>query len=177
MKPGIGFKTTNIMYDGPDKVSMKVMEISSKDPDIGFNIKRLLNAKNFLKGKNISMHTQTSRVFSCNNLNKKEFNSAELNVLKAEIILCKILKIKELIFHLKQEKLNKKEEKLLKEIFKFAKKNKVEMIYESNGFFHASTTLDNLKRFPKLNYNLDLGHLNTALGIKTLQYNLKTSRT
>jgi len=42
------------------------------------------------------------------------------------------------------------------------------MIYESNGFFYGKTCLDILKRFPKLKYNLDLGHLNTALGNKTL---------
>ena len=55
--------------------------------------------------------------------------------LKKEIIACKILGIKELIVHLKQEKLNKKEEKMFKEIIDFAKKRNVEIIYESNNTF------------------------------------------
>ncbi len=114
-KPKIGFKTNNIFYEGKDKINFNTLEIRSDDPHIGFNIKKVLKVKKFLKGKNVSMHTQTSRVFSCRNRENKtpEFNEAELNVLKAEIILCKILGIRELIFHLKQEKLTKKGNKNL----------------------------------------------------------------
>jgi len=131
-----------------------------------------MKAKEFLKGKDLSMHSQTSRIFSCSNYGLKEFNIAELNVLKAEIILCKILGAKELIFHLKQEKLTKKEKEIFKEVLKFAKKNKIELIYESNGYFIGETCLDILKEFPKLGYNLDLGHLNTAIENKTLGLSL-----
>ena len=175
MKPKIGLKTTNIFYKGKDKIDFDVLEIRSDDPDLGFNIKKVLKVKKFLEGKEISMHSQTSRIFSCKNKenNTPEFNEAELNVVKAEIILCKILEIKELIFHLKQEKLNKSEEKRLRELLKFAKNKGIEMIYESNGKFIAKTTLDVLKKFPRLNYNLDLGHLNTAIGNKTLGMNWK----
>lgn len=172
MLPKLGFKTTNIFYEGKDKVDFEVLEIITKDPKFEFNIKKVLNIKEFLKGKDLSMHTQTSRIFSCNNYKIPSFNEAELGVLKAELIVSKILGIKEFIFHLKQEKLTKQEKEKLKEIFDFAKKNKVEMIYESNKKFYSETCLDVLNSFPQLKYNLDLGHLNTAIGNKTLGMNL-----
>jgi len=171
-KPKVGLKTTDIFYRGKDKIEFDVLEIRSDDPDLGFNIKKVLKVKEFLKEKEVSMHSQTSRIFSCNNYGFRKFNEAELNILKAEIILCKILGIKELIFHLKQEKLTREEENLLRGILKFANRNGVEMIYESNKIFLGETTIDVLKRFPKLKYNLDLGHLNTALGNKTLGMSL-----
>ena len=130
MLPKIGLKTANIFYEEKDKVDFEVLEITTKDPKLTFNIKKVLNIKEYLEGKDLSMHTQTSRIFSCNNYKIHSFNEAELDVLKAEIIVSKILGIKEFIFHLKQEKLTKQEKERLQEIFDFAKKNKVEMIYE-----------------------------------------------
>lgn len=171
-KPKIGLKTSDIFYDKDDRVGFDILEITSKDSNLMFNVKKILKIKEYLKGKELSFHTQTSRIFSCNNQNLPEFNLAELNIIKAEIITCKILGIKEFIFHLKQEKLTKIEEKIWKEILRFAKKNGVEMIYESNQKFSAEVCLDFLKRFPEVNYNLDLGHLNTAIGNKTLGMDL-----
>ncbi len=101
-KPLIGLKTSDIFYKGKDKINFNVLEITTKDKALQFNIKKIMKAKEFLKGKNLNMHTQTSRIFSCNNLKIPEFNEAELYILKAEIILCKILGIRELIVHLKQ---------------------------------------------------------------------------
>jgi len=172
MLPKIGLKIANIFYEGKDKVDFEVLEITTKDPKFTFNIRKVLNIKEFLKGKDLSMHTQTSRIFSCNKYKIPSFNEAELDVLKAELIVSKILGIKEFIFHLKQEKLTKQEKEELKEIFYFARKNKVEMIYESNQKFYSETCLDVLDSFPKLKYNLDLGHLNTAIGNKTLGMHL-----
>lgn len=145
-----------------------IIEINSKDYCFDVNIKRILNTKETLKGKEISMHSQTSRIFSCNHLGYPDFNEAELNMLRVEIILCKIMGIKELIFHLKQEKLSNEEAEKLKEILDYADKNNVEPIYEPNGKFIADTCIDVLERFPSLNYCLDLGHFNTAIGNKTL---------
>jgi len=172
MAPKIGLKVENIFHERKDKIEFEVMEITTKDPKLTFNIKKVLKIKEYLVGKDLSMHTQTSRIFSCNNYKIPLFNEAELNVLKAEIIVAKILGIKELIFHLKQEKLTKQEKERLQEIFDFAKKNKVEMIYESNQKFYSETCLDVLDSFPRLKYNLDLGHLNTAIGNKTLGMDL-----
>jgi len=173
MTPKIGLKTKNIFYEGGDRINFDVLEITTKDPNFTFNIKKVLKIKEFLKGKDLSMHTQTSRIFSCNNYKIPFFNKAELNILKAEIIVSKILGIKEFIFHLKQEKLTKQEKEKLKRILNFAKKNKVEMIYESNKNFYSETCFEVLKCFPKLRYVLDLGHLNTAIGNKTLGMDLE----
>jgi len=170
--PKVGYKTTDVFYDGPGRLEFDTLELDSRDKALKINIKKILNAQEALKGKDLSMHTQTSRIFSCFNNGVPEFNEAELNVLKAEIILCHILKIKELIIHLKQEKLTKEEEKIFRELIKFASKRGVELIYESNSWFIAETCLDILKRFPELNYNLDLGHLNTAVVNKTLGMDL-----
>ncbi|MGY4883981.1 MAG: sugar phosphate isomerase/epimerase family protein [Nanobdellota archaeon] len=172
IKPKIGLKTSDIFYDKEDKIDFDVLEITSKDPKFLFNVKKISKIKEHLKRKDLSFHTQTSRIFSCNNQDLPEFNLAELNIIKAEIITCKILGIKEFIFHMKQEKLTKVEQKIWEEILKFAKKNGVEMIYESNQKFSAEVCLDFLKKFPKVNYNLDLGHLNTAIGNKTLGMDL-----
>jgi sugar phosphate isomerase/epimerase len=172
MAPKIGLKTDNIFYEGEDNLNFDVLEITTKDPKFTFNIKKVLKIKEYLKGKDVSMHTQTSRIFSCNVHKVPSFNEAELNVLKAEIIVSKILGIKELIFHLKQEKLTKKEKSILKGILLFAKKKNVELIYESNQNLIASTCLDVLASFPKLQYTLDLGHLNTSIGNKTLGMDL-----
>lgn len=173
MLPKIGLKTTNIFYKGNDKIDFQTLEITTKDPSFTFNIKKILNIKEYLKGKDLSIHTQTSRIFSCNNYKTPIFNEAELNIIKAELIVSKILGIKEFIFHLKQEKLTQQEKTKLKKTFEFSKKNKVEMIYESNKNFYSQTTLDVLDSFPKLKYNLDLGHLNTAIGNKTLGMKLE----
>jgi ADP-ribose pyrophosphatase YjhB (NUDIX family) len=51
---------------------------------------------------------------------------------------------------MKKDKLTKKEKRLFGEILVFAKKNNVEIIYESNEKFKSKTTLDVLKSFPKL---------------------------
>lgn len=173
-KSKIGFKTPDIFYDGKDKTEFEILEISGKDPKLEFNIKKRLKIKKYLVGKDLSFHTQTSRIFSCKNkeCNLPEFNEAELDVLKAEIILCKILGIKEFIFHLKQEKLTEKEVETFEEILKFARKKKVEMIYEPNGFFNGNNFVYNLNKFRGLKANLDLGHLNNAIGSKTLEMDL-----
>jgi len=164
----IGFSMGNIYYDKPDKINMKTVEITTKDPALRFNIKKIIKAKKQLKGKDLSMHTSTSRIFSCKSYKYPEFNEAELNILKAEIILCSMLGAKQLITHLKQEKLTKAEENKFRELLKYARSKGVEIIYESNGFFDGRVAIDVLKRFPKLKYNLDLGHLNTAIENKTL---------
>ena len=78
-----------------------------------------------------------------------------------------------LVFHhLKQEKLECREKKELEKTLDFAKTKEVEMIYESNKNFSSETCLDTLSSFPHLKYNLDLGHLNTAIGNKTLKMDL-----
>jgi len=163
-KPKIGLKADPTYFDWHKDLGYQVLEIGSKDPSLKLNIIKILDSKRVLEGKELSMHTQTSRVFSCKGHGVPEFSYAEIKMLEVEIILCKILGIKELIFHLKVEKLNEEEAKILKKLFSFAKKNGVEMLFESNSKFIGENTLDVLRIFPKLRYNLDLGHLNVGIG-------------
>ena len=170
MKPKIGFKTWNISYKGRDKINLPVMEIASKDKNFGFRKKDLDKVKILTKGKDLSMHTQTKRVFTNKN---KILRELEITTLKAEILACSYLGSKDLIVHLKQDKLTTQEIKLFSELLKFAKKNKVEILYEPNGNFIAKSFLYNLSKLPRLKVNLDLCHLGMAVENKTLGMKLE----
>ena len=169
-KPKIGIKLDPDYFSWDSEIFNKfdTIELASRDKALKFNIKKILEAKEILKNKDLSMHTQTSRVFSCKQHHVPEFSCAEIKILEAEIILCKLLGAKELIFHMKNEKLDEEEAKIFKKLLKFAKKNGVEMIFESNNQFFGETAVDTLKRFPKLNYNLDLGHFNIGITSREL---------
>jgi sugar phosphate isomerase/epimerase len=165
----IGIKDKNIMYDGEDKVESDVIELISCDPNVGFNAKKIVKLKEYLKGKDLSMHSQAGRVFSSvNQYGIPVLADAELNVLRAEVVLCKTLGIKEMIFHLKAGRLTGSEIDAVRSVLDFSKEFGVEMIFESNYAFVAEETLAILDEFPGLNYNLDLGHLNIAIGEDTL---------
>jgi|APSaa5957512622_1039677.scaffolds.fasta_scaffold00262_6 sugar phosphate isomerase/epimerase len=164
-KPLIGLSTL-IFHKNKGMFSEKTVEINSKDPDFKFRRKSLEAIKKELKGKNLSMHSLTKRVFTEKD---KDLRKMEINILKSEIIACKFLGCKELIVHLKQEKLNKNEVEIFKELLSFSKKYKVEILYEPNGKFNGNFFIYNLKQFKNLKVNLDLGHLNTAVVNKTLK--------
>jgi sugar phosphate isomerase/epimerase len=169
MRPKIGIKTKNIMYDGEDRVESDVIELMSYDLNVGFNARKVVKLKEYLAGKDLSMHSQAGHVFgSVDEYGVPEFVEAELNVLRAEIVLCKTLGAKELIFHMKHGKLTESEIDSIRSIRNFAKEKGVKMIYESNWGFVAEETLAVLDEFPDLNYNLDLGHLNISLCKDTL---------
>jgi sugar phosphate isomerase/epimerase len=168
-KPKIGIKTWDLSYKGPGKIVSSVLEIASKDYLFGFRRKDLDKIKKLTKGKDLSLHTQTKRVFSDKN---KTLRELEIETLRAEILACSYLKARELIVHLKQEKLTKKEIQAFKEILSFAKKNEVEVLYEPNGNFIAKNFLYNLNQFPGLKINLDICHLGMAVKNKTLKMDL-----
>lgn len=136
--------------------------------EIGFDIKHIIRIKDLLKGFDLSWHSKTSRVFSCVERGFLEFNKAEINFMISEIIIAGMLGVKEFIFHLKQTKLNDEEKKIIREVIDFAMSKGIVMIYESNKNFSADTTFDFLDNFRDVGYNLDIGHLNTALFHKTL---------
>lgn len=168
MIPKIGLKVNDILYKGEDKILFKTLEITSRDKSFFFNKMRIDHLLENIKGIDLSMHSQLKRTFSSSN---KEFNQMEVNILKAEIIACKYLHVKELIVHFRDKKLENNQIKLVKELINFAKKNKVELIYESNGKFKAEVCFDFFRHFPSVRYNLDLGHFNTAVCNKTLGMN------
>lgn len=159
----IGIKTKNIMKTLDEGVESDVIELISNDHAVGFKLSKLVELKKVLEGKDLSMHSQMGRVFeSLHKHGNPDFIEVELDILRAEVVLCKFLGAKELIFHLRTGKLTDDEIKHLKKVLDFAKENSVEMIYESNYDFEASDVFYMLEKFPELNYNLDLGHVNVA---------------
>jgi len=170
VKTKIGFKTWDISYNGKGKIDLPVVEITSKDAEFGFRKKSLDKVKILTKGKDLSIHTQTKRVFTDKN---KILQELEITTLRAEILACNYLECKELIVHLKQDRLTTREIKLFAELLKFAQKNKVEILYEPNSNFIGKNFLYNLNKFPGLNANLDLCHLEMAIENKTLGMELK----
>ena len=62
-KPLIGLSTL-IFHKNKGMFSEKTVEINSKDPDFKFRRKSLEAIKKELKGKNLSMHSLTKRVFT-----------------------------------------------------------------------------------------------------------------
>ena len=164
-KPKIGLKITSALYKGPNKVDSRVLEIISKDIDFTFNKRGLDKFRKALKGKDLSMHTQTKRVFTGKDKGLREL---ELLVLRSEILACEYLGCKELIIHLTQEKLKKTEIKQFKEVLGLGRKHNVEVLYEPNGKLIGKNFLYNLSQFKGLKVNLDIGHLNTAIVNKTL---------
>jgi sugar phosphate isomerase/epimerase len=161
----IGIKVKDVMYDGDDRVESDVIELISYDLNVRFNAEKVLKLKEALVGKDLSMHSQAGSVFSSvDQYGIPDLAEAELSILRAEVVLCKVLGIKEFIFHLKSGKLTESEIKSVREVLDFAKEKGVEMIYESNFGFVAEETLAVLDEFPDINYNLDLGHLNGSLG-------------
>lgn len=132
------------------------LEINHTSSVLRFIPEWLKKAKAALRGMELSMHSITSHVFTGN----PYLTRAELEMLKAEITACSIIGAKELVFHLKEQRLRSSEAISLKRIISFAKRKGVEMLYESNARLSAGIALDFLKRFPDVNYNLDMGHLN-----------------
>ena len=169
VKPKIGFKVWNIFYEGPNKINLNVMEITSKDKNFGFRKKDLGKIKKKLKGKYLSIHTQTKRVFTEKNNTLRDL---EIATLRVEILASAYLNCKELIVHLKEDKLTENEVKTFSEILEFSRKKNVEILYEPNGNFNGRNFLYNLSKFPKLNVNLDLCHLAMAVQNRSLGMDL-----
>lgn len=146
-------------YNELDKCKSRVIEISGRSARLYFMEHWLSSIRPFLGGFDVSLHSRTTRVFSENPV----FTDAELAVLRAEVGACRVLGIREMVFHLSNDLLTDGQASRLNDIFGFAKKCGVEMFYESNGRLDAALALDFLRRFPDINYNLDLGHLNVGI--------------
>ncbi len=164
MLPKIGITTSTFnqkrWYKEIANSEFKVIEIGGRGARIYLDPEWIEKIKPNLKNVDLSFHSGTVKIFTDN----PQFTITELNMLKSEVLICKSLGITELIFHLKHDKLSKKEASQLREVVDFAKTNKVEIIYESNGIIVSDVALDFLKRFPDVNYNLDFGHLNNGYG-------------
>lgn len=126
------------------------------------NILILLKIKEMFNGKNLSLHSQLGRIFSCNDRGYPEFNEAELDLLKAEIIISKIIGIKQINIHMKETEFTPEEIEKFNQIIDFAYKNGIEIIYE-NHVCSEEIILRVLETFPSINFCLDIGHLNVAI--------------
>ena len=162
--PKIGVTTAildqKIWFKQLKSLNVNTIEIGGRSARLFFEPNWLEKIKPNLQDYDLSLHSGTVKIFTSN----EQFTKTELERLKSEIIICEFFGIKELIFHLKNEKLTTKEEKEFEKIVEFSKKKNVDMIFESNGILVAKIVFDILKRFPDIYYNLDLGHLN--LGVK-----------
>jgi sugar phosphate isomerase/epimerase len=117
------------------------------------------------------LHSQLSRIFSCYERGFPEFSEAEINILKSEIIMSKILGIKQINFHMKETEFKKEEIDKFNEVIDFAEKNGIQMVYE-NHVCSDGLILRVLKNFPKVNFCLDIGHLNVAIHTGQFKMNL-----
>lgn len=163
MKPKICYSIGNLKEFSFEDYSFEGYEF--KAGKIGFkpNILILLKLKEKFKGKDLSLHSQLGRIFSCNKKGFHEFNKAELNILNAEIIMADILGVKQINFHMKEGFLTEEEKEKFQKIINFAKEKGIEMVYESNSFCKAENAIKFLEDFPEVNYCLDFGHINTAI--------------
>lgn len=171
-KPKICLCIQDLKEFSLDNYPFEGYEIKARSEGFAFNILKILELKEKFKKFDLSMHSQLSRIFSCNKRGCPEFNEAELNLLKAEIIASKIIGIKQIIFHIKEGFLTKEEKKKFRRIIDFSREKGVEMIYESNSFCEAKNVLKFLEDFPEVNFCLDFGHINTAIKSGKLDMNL-----
>ena len=164
MVPKIGITTSTLdqktWYAQVRAQPYRVLEIGKRSARMYLDPEWVAKITPRLEGFDLSMHSGTTKVFTSN----EQFTTTELEVLKSEIVLCGMIGAKELVFHLKHEVLTDDEAYRLRDVVDFAKEHAVEMLYESNGILVADVALDFLKRFPDVNYVLDLGHLNNGYG-------------
>jgi sugar phosphate isomerase/epimerase len=135
------------------------IEIHSIHNRFSFNQKTIHAIKKNIGHKDLSFHTATMMIFH----KEDKFTKAELAHLKAEIKFSELLNIKEIIFHLNTKPLRENQIKDFQEVIDYANKKNVELIYEGNSHMNENTIYSILMQFPKLNFNLDLGHFNISV--------------
>ncbi len=171
MKPKICYSIGNLKEFTFEEYPFDGYELKSNVDELKPNIVVLLKIKEDFHGKDLSLHSQLSRIFSCADRGFPEFAKAEMNILKSEIIISKILGIRQIIFHMKETPFTEKEIKEFNKIIKFAEKNKIELLYE-NHVCSDDIILNVLNTFPKVKFCLDIGHLNVAIHNGKFKMNL-----
>ncbi len=172
MRPKIGYSIGNLKEFSFKDYPFECYEFKTFGKEFSPNIILLDKLKEMFKKKDLSVHSQLSRIFSCNEKGFPDFSEAELNILKSEIIISKIIGIKQINFHMKETEFTKEEIEKFNEIIEFADRRGVEMIYE-NHVCSEEVILRILKTFPKVNFCLDLGHLNVAIHKGKFKMNLE----
>jgi sugar phosphate isomerase/epimerase len=162
IKPKICHSIGNLREFSFEDYDFEGYEFKAEAPGFKPNIIILSKIKERFKEKDLSLHSQLSRIFSCNDWGYPEFINAELEILKSEIYISKLLGIKQINFHMKETEFSEKEINDFNEIINLANQNGIEMIYE-NHVCSEEVIFRVLDTFPKVNFCLDLGHLNVAI--------------
>ena len=171
MKPRICYSIGNLKEFSFKDYLFEGYEFKAGAPGFKPNIITLLKLKEMFKEKDLSLHSQLSRIFSCGERGFPEFSEAELNILRAEIIISKIIGIKQINFHMKETEFTIEEINKFNEIIDFANENGIEMVYE-NHVCSEKSIIRVLETFPKVNFCLDIGHLNVAIHRRKFKMNL-----
>jgi sugar phosphate isomerase/epimerase len=90
-------------------------------------------------------------------------------MLKAEILYCKKIGAKELVFHIDKKNITSDDIKKIRELARLANDNGVQMLLEnlSNSKLNQFQLL--FEKIPDLKMNLDIGHLNRMLYKKSIK--------
>jgi len=171
MRPKICCSIGNLKEFSFNDYDFEGYEFKAEAPGFKPNIIILIKLREMFKGKDLSLHSQLSRIFSCNERGFPEFSNAEVNILKSEIIISKMIGIKQINFHMKETEFTKEEIDKFNEIIDFAEKNGIEMIYE-NHVCSEGAIFRALETFPRVNFCLDIGHLNVAIQTGKFKMNL-----
>lgn len=156
---GLSSKALDGKYWYDDKHTFPAIEINRFGTRLGWNQKTFDKILEQGKRYELSMHSLTGVLF----YEEEQFTRTEIELIKSHITVCKKVGIKELVFHLKNERLNDKEYGQLETVVSFAKKYGVQLLLENNAR-DPYLVLDVLERFPQLKFNLDIGHLNLSIG-------------
>jgi sugar phosphate isomerase/epimerase len=162
MKPKIG--VSGKISPGPGwskrlgESEFNTIEIHSIHNRFSFNQRAINAIKENIGHKDLSFHTATMMIFH----KEDKFTQAELAHLKAEIKFAELLNIKEIVFHLNTKPLREQQVKDFQKIINYAQEKNIELLYEGNSHMDEQTIYSILMRFPKLNFNLDLGHFNIS---------------
>jgi sugar phosphate isomerase/epimerase len=170
-KPKICCSIGNLREFSFEDYDFEGYEFKAEAPGFKPNIIILSKIKERFKEKDLSLHSQLSRIFSCNEKGFQDFSEAEINLLKSEIIISKIIGVKQINFHMKETVFTEKEINNFNGIINFANQNGIEMIYE-NHVCSEEVILRVLDTFPKVNFCLDIGHLNVAIHTGKFKMNL-----
>ena len=163
-RPKIGVSTQVLhqskWYKNVGHLGVDTLEINRRNSKLYFNRYFLEKVRRYLGGFHLSLHSATTGIFQ----EVESFTRAELEILMAEVDVCRFLGARELVFHLGKERLSRSARDRLKTILNHAQSQDVEMLYESDNPIVADTVDDILDGFPEIGYVLDLGHLNMGLG-------------
>lgn len=165
--PLMGFKTWDMFADEEKYIGLKlpVLEITSKDKHFNFRRKALEGVKDRLEDKEVSMHTQTKRIFS---RDSELLEEIKLTTLRDEVLACDYIGADQLVLHLKQGKLSEEEARKIEEIVELTREKNVQVLYEPNSNFKGESYIYNLEKIDGLRANMDLCHLAMAVENETL---------